>query len=33
MLTSNQIRHSFLGYFRSKGHTIVHSAPVVPQIP
>jgi alanyl-tRNA synthetase len=31
MQTSNQIRQSFLDFFRSKGHTIVPSAPVVPQ--
>jgi alanyl-tRNA synthetase len=28
---SNQIRSSFLEYFRSKGHTIVASSPLVPQ--
>jgi len=31
MQTSNQIRQSFLDFFKSKGHTIVPSAPVVPQ--
>ena len=29
-MTSNEIRSSFLDYFRERGHTIVPSAPVVP---
>lgn len=29
-MTSNEIRSSFLDYFRQRGHTIVPSAPVVP---
>ncbi|HUI65043.1 MAG TPA: alanine--tRNA ligase [Bacteroidota bacterium] len=30
MMTSREIRQSFLDFFRSKGHTIVPSAPVIP---
>ena len=30
-MKSNEIRSSFLEYFRSKGHTIVPSSPLVPQ--
>src|SRR6187549_1307518 len=30
-MKSNEIRSSFLEYFRSKGHTIVASSPLVPQ--
>ena len=30
MLTSNEIRKSFLSFFENKGHKIVDSAPVVP---
>jgi alanyl-tRNA synthetase len=30
-MTSNEIRFSFLEFFRSKGHTIVPSSPLVPQ--
>ena len=30
-MTSNEIRHSFLDFFKSKGHHIVSSAPVIPQ--
>jgi alanyl-tRNA synthetase len=29
-MTSREIRQSFLDFFKSKGHTIVHSAPVIP---
>ena len=29
MLTANEIRRQFLDFFRSKGHEIVHSAPIV----
>lgn len=29
-MTSNEIRHSFLDFFASKGHTVVPSAPVIP---
>ncbi|MFN8289189.1 MAG: alanine--tRNA ligase [Chitinophagaceae bacterium] len=29
MMTANQIRQAFLDFFRSKGHTIVPSAPIV----
>ena len=31
MMTSNEIRQSFLDFFASKGHHIVPSAPVIPQ--
>src|SRR5690242_3387953 len=30
MMTSNEIRKSFLDYFKSKGHTVVASSPLVP---
>src|SRR5579863_6222506 len=30
MMTSNDIRKSFLEYFQSKGHAVVPSAPLVP---
>lgn len=30
MMTSREIRQSFLDFFKSKGHTIVPSAPVIP---
>jgi alanyl-tRNA synthetase len=30
-LTSDEIRQSFLNFFKNKGHTIVPSAPVIPQ--
>ena len=30
MMTSNEIRRSFLEFFRSKGHTIVPASPLVP---
>src|SRR5262249_33488498 len=30
-MKSNEIRSSFLEYFRSKGHTVVPSSPLVPQ--
>ena len=30
MMTSNDIRKSFLGFFQSKGHTVVPSSPLVP---
>ena len=30
MMTSREIRQSFLDFFRERGHTIVPSAPVVP---
>ncbi|KKM09291.1 alanyl-tRNA synthetase [Clostridiales bacterium PH28_bin88] len=29
-MTGNELRESFLKYFESKGHTIVHSSPLVP---
>src|SRR5882672_8985381 len=29
-MTSNEIRQSFLDFFRERGHTIVPSAPVIP---
>ena len=29
-MTSSEIRQSFLDFFKSKGHTIVPSAPVIP---
>ncbi len=31
MITSAELRHRFLEFFRSKGHTIVPSSPLVPQ--
>jgi alanyl-tRNA synthetase len=31
MMTGSEIRHTFLNYFQSKGHTIVTSSPLVPQ--
>jgi len=31
MMTSAELRHRFLEFFRSKGHTIVPSSPLVPQ--
>src|SRR5690348_18179050 len=30
MMTSNDIRKSFLEFFKSKGHTVVPSSPLVP---
>lgn len=30
-LTTNQIREKYLNYFKSKGHTIIPSAPLVPE--
>ena len=30
-MKASEIRQSFLDYFRERGHTIVESAPVVPQ--
>ena len=31
MITGSAIRQEFLEYFRSKGHTIVNSSPLIPQ--
>ncbi|PAV73412.1 hypothetical protein WR25_13310 [Diploscapter pachys] len=31
MISTNDIRRGFLDYFASQGHTIVPSAPLVPQ--
>ena len=30
-LTAQQLREAFLGFFESKGHTVIPSSPLVPQ--